>query len=166
MWFHFVLQSGPDERSIPGNTIALQADMLYSGLTTFGTAFCVKISMFSDAASSMLTFFAFMRKFAHNNLIYLLKLICIYFLNLLEHITFIDTPGVLPGEKQQTQCSYDFTGATSRFAAKCDLILLLFDPHKLGIGEMSSNMLLDLFVEMMIKSLLFLIRQTKLTLSS
>ncbi|KAK9089770.1 hypothetical protein Scep_028852 [Stephania cephalantha] len=52
-----------------------------------------------------------------------------------EHITFVDTPGVLSGEKQRTQRSYDFTGVTSWFAAKCDLILLLFDPHKLDISD-------------------------------
>lgn len=56
-------------------------------------------------------------------------------LKLLEHITFVDTPGVLSGEKQRTQRSYEFTGVTSWFAAKCDLILLLFDPHKLDISD-------------------------------
>lgn len=50
-------------------------------------------------------------------------------------MTFVDTPGVLSGEKQRTQRSYDFTGVTSWFAAKCDLILLLFDPHKLDISD-------------------------------
>ena len=54
---------------------------------------------------------------------------------LLEHITFVDTPGVLSGEKQRTQRSYDFTGVISWFAAKCDMILLLFDPHKLDISD-------------------------------
>lgn len=47
----------------------------------------------------------------------------------------MDTPGVLSGEKQRTQRSYDFTGAISWFAIKCDLILLLFDPHKLDISD-------------------------------
>jgi EH domain-containing protein 1 len=61
--------------------------------------------------------------------------LCYYFLKLLEHITLVDTPGVLSGEKQRTQRSYDFTGVTSWFAAKCDLILLLFDPHKLDISD-------------------------------
>lgn len=53
----------------------------------------------------------------------------------MEHITFVDTPGVLSGEKQRTQRAYDFTGVTAWFAAKCDLILLLFDPHKLDISD-------------------------------
>jgi len=61
--------------------------------------------------------------------------VSVVFLQLLEHITFVDTPGVLSGEKQRTQRSYDFTGVTSWFAAKCDLILLLFDPHKLDISD-------------------------------
>ncbi|XP_058210099.1 EH domain-containing protein 1 isoform X4 [Rhododendron vialii] len=100
-----VVMNGPDERSIPGNTVAVQADMPYSGLTTFGTAFLSKFE-----CSQM----------RHP---------------LLEHITFVDTPGVLSGEKQRTQRSYDFTGVTSWFAAKCDLILLLFDPHKLDISD-------------------------------
>jgi EH domain-containing protein 1 len=100
-----VVMNGPDERSIPGNTIAVQADMPYSGLTNFGTAFLSKFE-----CSQM----------PHP---------------LLEHITFVDTPGVLSGEKQRTQRSYDFTGVTSWFAAKCDLILLLFDPHKLDISD-------------------------------
>lgn len=54
---------------------------------------------------------------------------------MLEHISFVDSPGVLSGEKQRTERSYDFTGAISWFAAKCDLILLLFDPHKLDISD-------------------------------
>lgn len=37
-----IMQSGTDERSIPGNTVAVQADMPFSGLTTFGTAFLSK----------------------------------------------------------------------------------------------------------------------------
>ncbi|XP_073224447.1 EH domain-containing protein 1-like isoform X2 [Cicer arietinum] len=100
-----VVMSGPDERSIPGNTVAVQADMPFGGLTTFGTAFLSKFE-----CSQM----------PHP---------------LLEHITFVDSPGVLSGEKQRSQRSYDFTGVTSWFAAKSDLILLLFDPHKLDISD-------------------------------
>ncbi|MED6174476.1 EH domain-containing protein 1 [Stylosanthes scabra] len=100
-----VVMSGPDERSIPGNTIAVQADMPFSGLSNFGSAFLSKFE-----CSQM----------PHP---------------LLEQITFVDSPGVLSGEKQRTQRAYDFTGVTSWFAAKCDLILLLFDPHKLDVSD-------------------------------
>ncbi|KAE9596381.1 putative Dynamin superfamily, P-loop containing nucleoside triphosphate hydrolase [Lupinus albus] len=79
--------------------------MPFSGLTTFGTSFLSKFE-----CSQM-----------HHPL--------------LEHITFVDSPGVLSGDKQRTQRAYDFTGVTSWFAAKCDLILLLFDPHKLDISD-------------------------------
>ncbi|KAL1332830.1 hypothetical protein HN51_061609 [Arachis hypogaea] len=100
-----VVMAGPDERSIPGNTIAVQADMPFSGLSSFGSAFLSKFE-----CSQM----------PHP---------------LLEEITFVDSPGVLSGEKQRTQRAYDFTGVTSWFAAKCDLILLLFDPHKLDVSD-------------------------------
>ncbi|KAF5935020.1 hypothetical protein HYC85_026149 [Camellia sinensis] len=63
-----VVMNGPDERSIPGNTIAVQADMPFSGLTTFGTSFQSKF-----------------------------------------------------------ECS--------QMPHPCDLILLLFDPHKLDISD-------------------------------
>ena len=36
------IQSGPEEKSIPGNTIATQADMPFSGLTSFGASFLSK----------------------------------------------------------------------------------------------------------------------------
>ncbi|KAJ0843461.1 putative EH domain-containing protein [Helianthus annuus] len=100
-----VVMGGPDERSVPGNTIAVQADMPFNTLTTFGGAFLSKFE-----CSQM----------PHP---------------LLEHITFVDTPGVLSGEKQRTQRSYEFTGVIKWFAEKCDLILLLFDPHKLDISD-------------------------------
>ncbi|XP_057433560.1 EH domain-containing protein 1-like [Lotus japonicus] len=100
-----IVMSGPDERSVPGNTIAVDADMPFSGLTTFGGSFLSKFQ-----CSQM----------PHP---------------LLDEVTIVDTPGVLSGEKQRTQRSYDFTGVVSWFAAKCDLILLLFDPHKLDISD-------------------------------
>ncbi|XP_024984383.1 EH domain-containing protein 1-like [Cynara cardunculus var. scolymus] len=100
-----VVMNGPDERSIPGNTIAVRADMPFTGLATFGGAFLSKFE-----CSQM------------NH-------------PLLEHISFVDSPGVLSGEKQRTQRSYDFTGVIKWFAEKCDLILLLFDPHKLDISD-------------------------------
>ncbi|KVI01097.1 Calcium-binding EF-hand [Cynara cardunculus var. scolymus] len=102
---HMLKSNYPDERSIPGNTIAVRADMPFTGLATFGGAFLSKFE-----CSQM------------NH-------------PLLEHISFVDSPGVLSGEKQRTQRSYDFTGVIKWFAEKCDLILLLFDPHKLDISD-------------------------------
>ncbi|CAM8921448.1 unnamed protein product [Rhodiola kirilowii] len=102
-----VVMSGPDKRNgpVPGNTIASHAEMPFSGLNIYGGAFLSKFE-----CSQM----------PHP---------------LLEHITFVDTPGVLSGEKQRIERSYDFTGVISWFAEKCDMILLLFDPHKLDISD-------------------------------
>lgn len=50
-------------------------------------------------------------------------------------MTIIDTPGILSGEKQRIERSYDFVELTSWFATRSDLILLLFDPAKLDIAD-------------------------------
>ncbi|KAL7102644.1 hypothetical protein ACP275_08G131400 [Erythranthe tilingii] len=95
--------SGPAERTIPGHTVAVQTDLPFSGLTSFGGPFLSKFQV---------------SQMQHP---------------LLENMTFVDTPGVVCGENQPR--NYDFTGVISWFAAKCDVILLLFDPQKLDISD-------------------------------
>ena len=100
-----VVMHGHEEKRTPGNTLAVQKDRPFTGLTAFGTAF---LSKFEGAQCDC---------------------------RLLEEVTLVDTPGVLSGEKQRIDRSYAFIDVCRWFAGRCDLILLLFDPHKLDISD-------------------------------
>lgn len=92
-------------RRIPGNTLAVQPDKPFQGLADFGTGF---LSRFEGSSTPS---------------------------RLLEEITLVDTPGVLSGEKQRLERQYNFNEIVEWFAARCDMILLLFDPYKLDISD-------------------------------
>jgi len=96
---------GTDERTIPGNALAVQKGTPYKGLQAFGNAF---LNRFEGS-----------------------QLPC----EVLQKMTIIDTPGVLSGEKQRLNRGYDFEIVVRWFAERCDLILLLFDAHKLDISD-------------------------------
>jgi len=93
------------EKVIPGNALAVSADKPFTGLSRFGLSFLNKFEC-SQCMSPIL-----------------------------EKITFIDTPGVLSGEKQRLGRAYNFTDVIKWFAERCDRILLLFDAHKLDISD-------------------------------
>lgn len=94
-----------EDRIIPGNALAVQADQPWRGLQMFGNAF---LNRFQGSTCNC---------------------------PLLENFTFIDTPGVLSGEKQRVARGYDYPSVIQWFATRSDMILLLFDAHKLDISD-------------------------------
>jgi GTPase SAR1 family protein len=63
---------------------------------------------------------------------------------ILDKVTFIDTPGVLSGEKQRINRDYDFPEVIRQFGSHAALILVLFDAHKLDISDEMRDVLLAL----------------------
>lgn len=53
---------------------------------------------------------------------------------LLRNITLVDTPGILSGQKQRSR-NYDYEGVMKWFAERADLIIVMFDAHKLDISD-------------------------------
>ncbi|KAL3796065.1 hypothetical protein ACHAW5_007848 [Stephanodiscus triporus] len=98
-------------RLVKGNTLTVTPNLPFSSLSQFGSAF---LNHFVGSSSGA---------------------------PLLRRITFIDTPGVLSGEKQRINRTYDFGQVAKWFADRSDLILLLFDAHKLDISDEFKNVL-------------------------
>ncbi|KAJ8614105.1 hypothetical protein CTAYLR_004624 [Chrysophaeum taylorii] len=95
---------GDQDRTIPGNALAMRADRPFCGLQGFGNSFLEKLQGAELDAP------------------------------ILRNITLVDTPGVLSGEKQR-QRDYDFQAVVRWFADRSDLIVLMFDAHKLDISD-------------------------------
>ena len=109
-----IVMDGPDERVIPGNALAASKGCPYKGLDKFGVAF--------------------LNKFEGS------QVPC----EVLKKITIVDTPGVLSGEKQRINRGYDFTAVTAWFAFRSDMIIILFDTHKLDISDEFSEVMQSL----------------------
>lgn len=96
---------GEEDRVIPGNALAVHQDLPFTTLTKFGTSFLNKLEASQCSA------------------------------DILRHVIIVDTPGVLSGEKQRIGRQYDFSQVVEWFAQRADMILLLFDAHKLDISD-------------------------------
>lgn len=90
---------------VKGNTLTVTPELPFASLAQFGSAF---LQNFEGSVSNS---------------------------PLLHSINLIDTPGVLSGEKQRLSREYDFAQVARWFADRSDLILLLFDAHKLDISD-------------------------------
>ena len=92
-------------RQIPGHALVMQSDRPYRAPTQFGNNFLTKFEGAEVAA------------------------------DILRNITIVDTPGVLAGEKQRIGRDYDFSEVIKWFAERADLIIIMFDAHKLDISD-------------------------------
>jgi len=104
-----IITYASEEGKTPGNVLAVDAKKPYRHLQQFGGTFLTRFEASQTPAE------------------------------VLKHVTLLDTPGVLAGEKQLVNRGYDFTGVLKWFADRADRIILLFDAHKLDISDEFKN---------------------------
>jgi len=96
---------GDEDQVVPGNALSVDPEAPFGQLNKFGSNFLNRFEASQCSAP------------------------------ILQNITLIDTPGVLAGEKQKLGRNYHFNEISEWFANRSDLILLLFDAHKLDISD-------------------------------
>eukprot|EP00929_Paragymnodinium_shiwhaense_P112137 TRINITY_DN80390_c0_g1_i1.p1 TRINITY_DN80390_c0_g1~~TRINITY_DN80390_c0_g1_i1.p1 ORF type:complete len:633 (+),score=155.93 TRINITY_DN80390_c0_g1_i1:210-2108(+) len=96
---------GDSDMVIPGNALVVDTSLPFTQLSHFGNAFLTRLECARLNSP------------------------------VLEGISFIDTPGVLSGEKQRIKRGYEFEAVVKWFSDRVDVILLLFDVSKLDISD-------------------------------
>ena len=62
----------------------------------------------------------------------------------LRNVTLVDTPGILSGQKQRTR-NYDYESIMKWFGERSDLVIVMFDAHKLDISD-ELKRVMELFI--------------------
>jgi len=96
---------GEIDKIIPGAALCSQGDRPFRGLSPFGNNFLSKLEAVEMDAP------------------------------ILRNITLVDTPGILSGAKQSIGRNYDYDAVMKWFAERSDLIIIMFDAHKLDISD-------------------------------
>lgn len=96
---------GAAPSQLPGHALVMQPSKPFRGLASFGSSFLSKFEGVELAAP------------------------------ILRNITIIDTPGVLAGEKQRIGRDYDYAEVIRWFAGHADMVVIMFDAHKLDISD-------------------------------
>ena len=99
------IMHGRSDKIVPGAALCSQADRPFRGLSPFGNNF---LSRFEGVEMDS---------------------------PILRNITLVDTPGILSGQKQMIGRNYDYEAVMKWFAERADLIIIMFDAHKLDISD-------------------------------
>ncbi|KAL7517167.1 hypothetical protein ACHAWX_002116 [Stephanocyclus meneghinianus] len=103
--FVAIIKGESGDKVIPGAALCSQADRPFRGLSPFGNNF---LSRFEGVEMDS---------------------------PILNNITLVDTPGILSGQKQMIGRNYDYEQVMKWFAERADLIIVMFDAHKLDISD-------------------------------
>lgn len=102
---------GTQDKIIPGAALCSQASRPFRGLSPFGNNF---LSRFEGVELDA---------------------------PILHNITLVDSPGILAGRKQSIGRNYDYEQVMKWFAERSDLIVIMFDAHKLDISDELRNVI-------------------------
>lgn len=110
--FTAIMKGENGDKIVPGAALCSQADRPFRGLSPMGNNF---LSRFEGVEMDGVS--------------------------ILNNITLVDTPGILSGQKQNIGRNYDYEQVMKWFAERADLIIIMFDAHKLDISDELKNVI-------------------------